>query len=216
MRRFVAPRAVPVGAVQALYALEQQAVWLAFNPQHAFIAQQLLGGFQQQIFHYPRHVADVHRVIQFDDDRGDIVLLVGDKVEARFGADHVLFQHKTVGVKKQREVDIAMRDGVNRGTGVDARQALTQFLAFTCDVGFGQQDAVSIADLRLGDGKLVHLLVGMHRVNQRNYAVQQVAFANHFMGEKGLDNRAGVGHAGALDHQTVKIDGAFVEVVEQV
>ena len=56
----------------------------------------------------------------------------------------------------------------------------------------------------------------MYRVNQRNHTVQQVAFANHFMGEKGLDNRAWVGHAGALDHQTVEMDGAFVEVVEQI
>ena len=143
-------------------------------------------------------------------------MLVGDKVEARFGADYVLFQHKTVGIEQQGEVDITMCHGVNRRTGVDARQALTQFFAFTCDVGFGQQDPVCVAYLRLGDGELAHLLVGMYRVNQRNYAVQQVAFANHFMGEKGLNDRAGVGHAGALDHQTVEIDGAFVEVVEQI
>ncbi|MNO04579.1 hypothetical protein D3C81_2256640 [compost metagenome] len=56
----------------------------------------------------------------------------------------------------------------------------------------------------------------MHRVDQGNHAVQQVAFANHFMGEKGLNNRAGIGHAGALNHQTVKIDRPLVEVVEQV
>ena len=109
-----------------------------------------------------------------------------------------------------------MRDGIHRGAGVDARQALTQFFAFTCYVGFGQQDAVGVAHLRLGNGELVHLLVGMHRVNQRNHTVQQVAFANYFMGEKGLNNRAGIGHAGAFDHQTVEIDGAFVEVVEQI
>ena len=34
MRFFIAPRAVPVGAVEALDALEQQAVRFAVNPQH--------------------------------------------------------------------------------------------------------------------------------------------------------------------------------------
>ncbi|MDQ9464373.1 IS6 family transposase, partial [Citrobacter freundii] len=32
-----------------------------------------------------------------------------------------LFQHKTVGVEQLRKVDIAMRDGIHRGAGVDAR-----------------------------------------------------------------------------------------------
>jgi hypothetical protein len=36
------------------------------------------------------------------------------------------------------------------------------------------------------------------------------------MGEKGLNNRAGVGHAGALDHQAVKVDFAAIAAVEQV
>jgi hypothetical protein len=36
------------------------------------------------------------------------------------------------------------------------------------------------------------------------------------MGEKGLDNRAGVGHAGALNHQPVKVDFAAIAAVEQI
>jgi hypothetical protein len=36
------------------------------------------------------------------------------------------------------------------------------------------------------------------------------------MGEKGLDNRAGVGHAGAFNHQPVKIDFAAIAAVEQI
>jgi len=34
--------------------------------------------------------------------------------------------------------------------------------------------------------------------------------------EKGLNNRAGVGHAGALDHQAVEVDFPAVAAVEQV
>ena len=36
------------------------------------------------------------------------------------------------------------------------------------------------------------------------------------MGEKGLNNRAGVGHAGALDHQSVEVDVTAIAAVEQV
>ena len=109
-----------------------------------------------------------------------------------------------------------MDDGVNRRAGVNARQALAEFFGVTRHVGFGQQDAVGVANLRLCNGELVHLLVGMDRVNQRNHAVQQIAFAQDVVGEKGLNDRARIGHAGALNHQTVKADSAFVEVIEQI
>ena len=98
-------------------------------------------------------------------------------METRFGADDVLFQHKTVGVEQQAQVDVAVGDGVDRCTGVDARQAFTQFFCFACDVGFGQQNTVGVANLGLGDGELVHLLVGMYRIHQRNHTVQQVTLA---------------------------------------
>ena len=93
------------------------------------------------------------------------------------GADDVFFQHKTVGVEQQAQVDVAVGDGVDRCTGVDARQAFTQFFCFACDVGFGQQNTVGVANLGLGDGELVHLLVGMYRIHQRNHTVQQVTLA---------------------------------------
>lgn len=69
-----------------------------------------------------------------------------------------------------------MGNGVDRCTGVDARRAFTQFFCFACDVGFSQQNTVGVAH-RLGDGELVHLLIGMYRIHQRNHAVQQVALA---------------------------------------
>ncbi|VAU69090.1 Uncharacterised protein [Klebsiella pneumoniae] len=136
-------------------------------------------------------------------------------MKARFRGN-VLFQHKAVGVEQLSEIDIAMRHRINGRTRVNARQALAQFFAFTCHVGFGQQDAVGVAHLRLGDGELVHLLVGMDRIHQSDDAVQQVALADDLVGEKGLNNRAGVGHAGALDHQTVEDDVTAIAAVEQV
>ena len=45
----------------------------------------------------------------------------------------------------------------------------------------------------MGDGELVHLIVGVNRVDQGNHAVQQVALAKDVMREKGLNNRAGIG-----------------------
>lgn len=36
------------------------------------------------------------------------------------------------------------------------------------------------------------------------------------MGEKGLNNRAGIGHAGAFNDQTVKLNIALVEIIQQV
>ena len=104
-------------------------------------------------------------------------MFIRDKVETRFGADDVFFQHKTVGVEQKAQVDIAVGNGVDRCAGVDARQAFTQFLCFACDVGFRQQNTVGVANLGLGDGELVHLLIGMYRIHQRNHAVQQVALA---------------------------------------
>ena len=56
----------------------------------------------------------------------------------------------------------------------------------------------------------------MHRVNQRNHPIQQVAFTQHIVREKSLDDRAGVGHAGAFDHQPVKRDVSAIEAVEQI
>ena len=109
-----------------------------------------------------------------------------------------------------------MGDGVNRRAGVDAGQTLAQLFGLTGDVGFGQQNTVGVANLRLGNGELVHLLVGVHRVDQRNYAIQQIAFTQHLVGEKGLDDGAGVGHTGAFNHQAVETDVALVEVIEQV
>ena len=38
-------------------------------------------------------------------------------------------------------------------------------------------NTVGVANLGLGDGELVHLLIGMYRIHQRNHAVQQVALA---------------------------------------
>ncbi|MNN80959.1 hypothetical protein D3C81_1977290 [compost metagenome] len=84
MRRFITPRSVPVGAVEALNALEQQAIRLAVNPQHPFVAQQFVGKREQQIFHHAGHGADIDRIIQLDHDGGDVVLLIADKVEAWF------------------------------------------------------------------------------------------------------------------------------------
>ena len=136
-------------------------------------------------------------------------------MEARFCGD-VLFQHKAAGVEQLRQVDIAVRHRINRRAGVDARQALAKLYTFARHVGFGQQDAVGVAHLRLGDGELVHLIVGVDRIDQGNDAVQQVALAKNIMREKGLNDRAGVGHAGALNHQTVKVDVAAVAAVEQV
>lgn len=70
-----------------------------------------------------------------------------------------------------------MGNGVDRCAGVDARRAFTQFLCFACDVGFRQQNTVGVANTGLGDGELVHLLIGMYRIHQRNHPVQQVALA---------------------------------------
>ncbi len=56
------------------------------------------------------------------------------KVETRFGADDVFFQHKTVGVEQQAQVDVAVGDGVDRCTGVDACQTFAQFFCFACNV----------------------------------------------------------------------------------
>ncbi len=92
-------------------------------------------------------------------------------METRLACQHVLFQHKAAGIKQLTQVNIAVYHGVNRGAGVDTRQPLAQFLAVACHVGFGQQDTVGVAYLRLGDGELVHLLVSVHRVDQRNHAV---------------------------------------------
>ncbi|STE88722.1 Uncharacterised protein [Escherichia coli] len=94
MRFFIAPWPVPVGAVEALDALEQQAVRFAVNPQHPFVTQQFIRRFQQQVFHHPGNFADIYRVIQFHHNRRNIVLFVRDKMETRFGADDVFFQHK--------------------------------------------------------------------------------------------------------------------------
>ncbi|CAM8220632.1 hypothetical protein ESCOMM011M_23980 [Escherichia coli] len=147
MRFFIAPRAVPVGAVEALDALEQQAIRFAVNPQHSFVTQQFIRRLQQQVFHHAGNFADIYRVIQFHHNRRNIVLFIRDKVETRFGADDVFFQHKTVGVEQQAQIDVAVGDGVDRCAGVDARQAFTQFFCFACDVGFGQQNAVGVANL---------------------------------------------------------------------
>ncbi|MNY36387.1 hypothetical protein D3C86_1708710 [compost metagenome] len=109
-----------------------------------------------------------------------------------------------------------MNHRIHRRAGVDARQAFTQFFALARHVGFGQQNAIRVANLRLGDGELVHLFVGVDRIDQGNHAVQQVALAENVMGEKGLNNRAGIGHSGAFDHQTVKFDVAAIAAVEQI
>ena len=60
------------------------------------------------------------------------------------------------------------------------------------------------------------LLDLLDNLDQGNDAVQQVALAKDLVREKGLNNRAGVGHAGALDHQTVKVDFPAIAAVEQV
>ena len=137
-------------------------------------------------------------------------------MEARFAADHVLFQHKAAGVKQQVQIDIAVGNVVNRRAGVNTRQPFAELVAVARHVSFGEQNAIGVAHLRLGDGELIHLLVGVHRVNQRNHAIQQIAFTQHIVREKGLDDRAGVGHAGAFDHQPVKSDVSAIAAVEQI
>ena len=56
----------------------------------------------------------------------------------------------------------------------------------------------------------------MDGVHQGDHAVQQIALAEHLMGEKGLDNRPRVGHAGAFNHQPVKLDFAAIATVEEI
>ncbi len=109
-----------------------------------------------------------------------------------------------------------MNDGINRRPGIDARQAFAQLFGIAGYISFGQQNAVRVAHLRLGDGELIHLLVGMDRIHQGDHAIQQIALAKHLMGEKGLDNRPRVGHAGALNHQPVKLDFPAIAAVEEI
>jgi hypothetical protein len=56
----------------------------------------------------------------------------------------------------------------------------------------------------------------VNRIDQGNHTVQQIALAEDVMGEKGLNNRARVGHAGAFNHQAVKVDITAIAAVEQV
>ena len=137
-------------------------------------------------------------------------------MEARFGGDHVLFEHKTAGVKQQRQIDIAVGHGVDGRAGVDAGEPFAQRRVIRRDIGFGQQNAIRVTNLRLRQRKLVHLLIGMHRIDQRNHAVEQISLAEDLMGEEGLNDRAGIGHAGALDHQPIKVEFATIEPVEQI
>ena len=107
-----------------------------------------------------------------------------------------------------------MGDGINRRAGVDAAQTFAQLFAFTGDIGFGQQNTVSIAHLRLGDGELIHLLIRMDGIHQRDHAIQQVTLTEDLMGKEGLDNRTGIGHTGALDHQAIKGDVTAIKAIE--
>ena len=68
MRPLIAPWSVQVGAVEALNALKQQAIRFAVDPQHPFLAHQLFGKSEQQIFHHPGDFADIYRIIQFHYD----------------------------------------------------------------------------------------------------------------------------------------------------
>ena len=56
----------------------------------------------------------------------------------------------------------------------------------------------------------------MCRINQRNHPIQQVTFAQYIMREEGLNNRAGIGHAGTLNHQSVKINFSAIAAVEKI
>ena len=143
-------------------------------------------------------------------------MLLCHKVETRFAVYDVLFQHKAAGVKQLAKIDIAVNDGINRRPGINARQPFAQFFGVAGNISFGQQNAVCIAYLRLGDGELIHLLVGMDRIHQGDHAIQQIALAKHLVGEKGLDNRPRVGHAGAFNHQPVELDFTAVAAVEQI
>ncbi|MNZ97720.1 hypothetical protein D3C78_1169740 [compost metagenome] len=53
-------------------------------------------------------------------------------------------------------------------------------------------------------------------VHQGDDAVQQEAFAEDLVREKGLGDRAGIGHAGAFDDQPIERQLALVYAVQQV
>lgn len=212
------PLPIPVGVIQALHALEQQAARLVFDRQYAFVAQQVVGVFQQQAFH---HVGDLHqrqRALQRHYDRADVALRLWDAAEQRGGRRQVelVVQRKAFDVEQHAQIDIAVRHLVDRRARVHPLQSLDQRLAVRRHVGFGQQKAVGVAHLRLGDAELAQLLLGVCRVHQGDDAVQQEALAQDLVREKGLGNRAGIGHAGAFDDQPVERQLAAVDAVQQI
>ena len=83
------------------------------------------------------------------------------------------------------------------------------------EVGLGQQDPVGEAHLLLRLVELVELLRRVLGVDQRDDRVEQVVVADLLVDEEGLRHRAGVGHAGGLDHHAVELELALVALLLQ-
>ncbi|SPW19809.1 Uncharacterised protein [Cronobacter sakazakii] len=80
-----------------------------------------------------------------------------------------------------------MHHFMHRRAGVNAAQTGQQRFVFARHIGFSQQNAIGVADLRLRQRVAVHLLSGVYGVHQRDDAIQQIALAQGVIGEERLD-----------------------------
>ena len=133
-----------------------------------------------------RFAASIDRVIQLDHDGRDVVLLIGDKVEAR----RCSRRRSLPGIKPLVLKQLAARSISPWTTGINQRQALmrasrSRKLSVSpatrpfWSAGCGRRIAC--------DWAMVNwfiLLVGMDRIHQRNHPVRQIAFTESSRGRR--------------------------------
>ena len=135
------------------------------------------------------------------------------RVDVQLGIQVEALQIKHAGQRHLAEIHCRLR-----GTRVHVFHAVFQRFQRRRlnQIGLAEENLVGKTNLHAGFLAVGELLLAVNGVDQGEDRVEQIAFGDLVVHEKGLRHRAGVGQAGGFDHHAVKLKLAFAFFLGQI
>src|SRR5258706_3461894 len=213
------PRLADVAAHHHVHALEDDPARVALHPQHALVAQEIRAVDLDDAGEKGLELRAVERLGGAEDERLDLVVVLvrvqlGEELRVEL-EDRVQVEAADVEYLVDRRVaEVHLLDLRARIHFLDPLGQIFNFI-FRNQICLRHQDPIGKADLLLRLVELVELLRRVLRVDERDDRIEQVVVADLLVCEEGLRHRAGIRHAGGLDHHAVELERARVALLLQ-
>src|SRR5712664_3592128 len=210
------PGLAEVAAHHHVHALEHDAARIALHPQHALVAQEIRAVHLDHAREELLELRAVERLLRAEHERLDLVVVLVLHVGEELGVElEDRVQVEAADVEHLVDRRVAEVHLLDRRARIHALQPFREILniSFRNQIGLRHQDAVRESHLLLRLVELVELLRRVLGVHVGDDRVEQVVVADLLVGEEGLRQRAGVGHAGGRDHHAVELERALVALL---